>query len=70
MTVQMPGGSSSTPIPLGTAAGDIMVAKQGQGDCTVIIDPQTRRVLDRQGTVKTTSRRAAHKAGGAKLRSK
>ncbi|WP_439404068.1 DUF1236 domain-containing protein [Bradyrhizobium sp. DASA03076] len=42
VTVQMPGGGSSAPIPLGAAAGDIVVATQGQGDCTVTIEPQTR----------------------------
>ncbi|MGX1322820.1 hypothetical protein AB7M17_006273 [Bradyrhizobium sp. USDA 377] len=42
VTVQMPGGGSSAPIPLGAATGDIVVATQGQGDCTVTIEPQTR----------------------------
>jgi hypothetical protein len=42
VTVQLPGGGSSAPIPLGAAAGDIVVATQGQGDCTVTIEPQTR----------------------------
>jgi len=42
VTVQMPDGSSSAPIALGAAAGDIVVATQGQGDCTVTIEPQTR----------------------------
>ncbi|MBR0839857.1 DUF1236 domain-containing protein [Bradyrhizobium liaoningense] len=42
VTVQMPGGGSSAPIALGTTAGDIVVATQGQGDCTVTIEPQTR----------------------------
>ncbi|MCK1653903.1 DUF1236 domain-containing protein [Bradyrhizobium sp. 149] len=42
VTVQLPGGGSSPPIPLGAAAGDIVVATQGQGDCTVTIEPQTR----------------------------
>lgn len=40
--VQMPDGGASAPIPLGAAAGDIVVATQGQGDCTVTIEPQTR----------------------------
>lgn len=40
--VQMPDGGSSAPIALGAAAGDIVVATQGQGDCTVTIEPQTR----------------------------
>lgn len=40
--VQMPGGGASQPIPLGAATGDIVVATQGQGDCTVTIEPQTR----------------------------
>ncbi|SCB51445.1 Protein of unknown function [Bradyrhizobium shewense] len=42
VTVQMPDGSSSTPVALGAAAGNIVVATQGQGDCTVTIEPQTR----------------------------
>ncbi|MBB4367587.1 hypothetical protein GGD63_000356 [Bradyrhizobium sp. cir1] len=42
VTVQMPGGGSSAPIALGADAGDIVVATQGQGDCTVTIEPQTR----------------------------
>lgn len=40
--VRMPGGGASQPIPLGAAMGDIVVATQGQGDCTVTIEPQTR----------------------------
>ena len=40
--VQMPGGGSSAPIALGAPAGNIVVATQGQGDCTVTIEPQTR----------------------------
>ncbi|WP_245427838.1 DUF1236 domain-containing protein [Bradyrhizobium sp. MOS003] len=42
VTVQMPDGSSSAPIALGAPAGNIVVATQGQGDCTVTIEPQTR----------------------------
>lgn len=42
VTVQMPGGGSSAPIALGAAAGNIVVATQGHGDCTVTIEPQTR----------------------------
>jgi hypothetical protein len=42
VTVQLPGGGSSAPIALGANAGDIVVATQGQGDCTVTIEPQTR----------------------------
>lgn len=42
VTVQMPDGSASAPIALGAAAGNIVVATQGQGDCTVTIEPQTR----------------------------
>jgi hypothetical protein len=42
VTVQMPGGGSSQPIALGAPAGDIVVATQGQGDCTVTLEPQTR----------------------------
>lgn len=42
VTVQMPDGGSSAPIALGASAGNIVVATQGQGDCTVTIEPQTR----------------------------
>lgn len=42
VTVQLPGGGSSAPVALGATAGDIVVATQGQGDCTVTIEPQTR----------------------------
>lgn len=42
VTVQMPGGGSSAPIALGAATGNIVVATQGQGDCTVTLEPQTR----------------------------
>ncbi len=42
VTVQLPGGGSSAPIALGAPNGDIVVATQGQGDCTVTIEPQTR----------------------------
>ncbi|UPJ76284.1 DUF1236 domain-containing protein [Bradyrhizobium sp. 187] len=42
VTVQMPGGGSSAPIAIGAPAGNIVVATQGQGDCTVTIEPQTR----------------------------
>ncbi|QOZ09625.1 DUF1236 domain-containing protein [Bradyrhizobium sp. CCBAU 51765] len=42
VTVQMPDGGSSAPIALGAPAGNIVVATQGQGDCTVTIEPQTR----------------------------
>ncbi|MBI5260269.1 MAG: DUF1236 domain-containing protein [Bradyrhizobium sp.] len=42
VTVQMPDGGSSQPIALGAPAGDIVVATQGQGDCTITIEPQTR----------------------------
>jgi hypothetical protein len=40
--VQMPGGGSSAPIALGAPAGNIVVATQGQGDCTVTLEPQAR----------------------------
>ncbi|MDF0581395.1 DUF1236 domain-containing protein [Bradyrhizobium yuanmingense] len=40
--VQMPGGGSSAPIALGAPAGNVVVATQGQGDCTVTLEPQTR----------------------------
>lgn len=42
VTVQMPGGGSSAPIALGAPAGNIVVATQGQGDCTVTLEPPTR----------------------------
>ena len=42
VTVQLPGGGSSAPIALGAPAGDIVVATQGQGDCTVTLEPQQR----------------------------
>jgi hypothetical protein len=42
VTIELPGGGSSGPIPLGAPAGDIVVATQGQGDCTVTLEPQTR----------------------------
>ena len=42
VTVQLPGGGSSAPIALGASAGDIVVATQGQDDCTVTLEPQTR----------------------------
>jgi hypothetical protein len=43
VTVQFPGGGSSTPVALGAAAGDIVVATGGQGDCTVTLEPQQTR---------------------------
>jgi hypothetical protein len=43
VTVQLPGGGSSAPITLGAAAGDIVVATQGQGDCTVTLEPQPQQ---------------------------
>jgi hypothetical protein len=43
VTVQLPGGGSSAPIALGATAGDIVVATQGQGDCTVTLEPQSTR---------------------------
>jgi len=42
VTVQIPGGGTSAPIALGAPAGDIMVASQGPGDCTVTLEPQAR----------------------------
>jgi len=42
VTIELPGGGSSGPIPLGAPAGDIVVATQGQVDCTVTLEPQTR----------------------------
>jgi hypothetical protein len=42
VTVQLAGGGSSAPIALGAPAGDIVVATQGQGDCSVTLEPQAR----------------------------
>jgi hypothetical protein len=42
VTIELPGGGSFGPIPLGAPAGDIVVATQGHGDCTVTLEPQTR----------------------------
>lgn len=42
VVVQLPGGGASPPIALGAPVGDIVVATQGQGDCTVTLEPQTR----------------------------
>ncbi|RXH10598.1 DUF1236 domain-containing protein [Bradyrhizobium guangzhouense] len=42
VTVQLPGGGSSGPIALGAPSGDVVVATQGQSDCTVTLEPQTR----------------------------
>jgi hypothetical protein len=42
VTIERPGGGSSGPISLGAPAGDIVVATQGQGDCTVTLEPHTR----------------------------
>jgi hypothetical protein len=38
--VQTPDQGSSQPIQLDAQAGQIVVATQGQGDCTVTIEPQ------------------------------
>jgi hypothetical protein len=42
IVVQVPGSASTPPVALGAPAGQIVVATQGQGDCTVTIEPQTR----------------------------
>ncbi len=42
VTVQTPGGGSTPPIALGAQEGQIVVATQGQGECVVTIEPQTR----------------------------
>jgi hypothetical protein len=42
ITVQMPGGGTSGPIALGAPMGDIIVATNGQNDCTVTLEPQQR----------------------------
>lgn len=41
--VQTPDQHSSTPIQMDGQAGQIVVATQGQGDCTVTIEPQAPR---------------------------
>jgi hypothetical protein len=41
--VQTPDQRSTPPIPLDAQAGQIVVATQGQGDCTVTIEPQGAR---------------------------
>jgi hypothetical protein len=40
VAVQTPDQRSTPPIPLDAQAGQIVVATQGQGDCTVTIEPQ------------------------------
>lgn len=41
--VQTPDQRATPPIPLDAQAGQIVVASQGQGDCTVTIEPQGAR---------------------------
>jgi len=43
VTVETPDQQSTQPIALDAPAGQIIVATQGQGDCQVIIEPQTNR---------------------------
>ncbi|NOJ49867.1 DUF1236 domain-containing protein [Bradyrhizobium archetypum] len=42
VTVRMPGGVSTAPIPLGAPDGQIVVSAQGGADCMVTLEPQTR----------------------------
>jgi hypothetical protein len=43
VTVETPDQQSTQPIALDAPAGQIIVATQGQGDCQVIVEPQTNR---------------------------
>jgi hypothetical protein len=42
VTVQVPGGATTPPIPMGSPDGQIVVAGQSGADCTVTIEAQTR----------------------------
>ena len=42
VSVQVPGGASTAPIPLGAADGQIVVSSQNGADCVVTLEPQTR----------------------------
>jgi hypothetical protein len=42
VSVQVPGGASTAPIPLGAADGQIVVSSQNGADCIVTLEPQTR----------------------------
>lgn len=43
VTVQVRGGEMSRPVALDAPAGQIVVATQGNGDCQITIEPETRR---------------------------
>lgn len=42
VTVRLPGGVSTAPIPLGAADGQIVVSSQSGADCVVTLEPQAR----------------------------
>lgn len=42
VSVQVPGGASTAPIPLGAADGQIVVSSQNGADCVVTLEPATR----------------------------
>lgn len=42
VSVQVPGGASTAPIPLGAPDGQIVVSSQNGADCTVTLEPATR----------------------------
>jgi hypothetical protein len=42
VSVQVPGGASTAPIPLGAPDGQIVVSSQNGADCVVTLEPQTR----------------------------
>ena len=42
VTVRLPGGASTAPIPLGAPDGQIVVSAQSGADCVVTLEPQTR----------------------------
>ena len=42
VSVQVPGGASTAPIPLGAPDGQIVVSSQNGADCIVTLEPQTR----------------------------
>ncbi|MET0675948.1 MAG: DUF1236 domain-containing protein [Bradyrhizobium sp.] len=42
VTVRLPGGASTAPIPLGAPDGQIVVSAQSGADCVVTLEPQAR----------------------------
>jgi hypothetical protein len=42
VTVRLPGGATTAPIPLGAPDGQIVVSAQSGADCVVTLEPQTR----------------------------